>query len=160
MNHKVFILIILLSASCTRKDPFYFENGGMKSSRIPLIKPYYAYILNEDIGQPWDIHNTPLSDGFSPSLMVATHIDVIIEDSIIIAYNGLKHSEYSNEYFPKWGFFIPNKNVIALFQNEKEFVDSLRFYCSKEIKLRPINDIRKELRDKGFLEWFPEEYKE
>jgi hypothetical protein len=159
MKIKLFILLwcIVTILSCRNNDSFYSHTEGIGYSRLPLIEPYYALILKDN--PPWCIHNTPWDSGSSTCLMSISHLCVMYNDSIIVGYNNKEYEDPFQDYRPMWGFFVTNKDVHAVFFDKQEFLDSLRCYTHNSFTLRKVNEIRQELRENGYLEWFPDEYK-
>jgi hypothetical protein len=133
---------------------FFESGGGWDYRRIALIEPYQAINSNR---QTWRINTKTDSIEFQISIVV-TKLDVV-NNRFIITYapDAPLGGKRVNEL---WFVIIPDENIEKGFSNEEEF---LAYLAEKNIStpnLRDIDELYEELRRKGYLEWFPDEYKE
>jgi uncharacterized membrane protein YukC len=135
---------------------FFDETAGWDYKRIALIEPYHA--INTNDNERWVIESTVASaDPLSSTS--ATKLNVI-DSKYIVAY--APNAVLGDKRFDKvWFVIIPDENIKEGFTNEEDFLTYLK---GKGINSPPnltnVNELYQELRNKGYLEWFPEEYKE
>lgn len=144
------------------KGSFYHSMGGWDYQRIPLIKPYDAISVDyKELG--WLIKSKNESDSYLDSNFIKK-IDV--KNAIIYVYNdGLEifgkfeSPYYKGEEYPEvWIIIEPNEKKEVGFTTEKDFLQYIEENNLEIPKFRDINDVYEELKERGVLNWFPDEY--
>lgn len=146
---------------------FFKSTGGWDYKRIALIEPYQAVSIDR---KTWSIYRavrygaTPTihvtgGDELSQTLAYVTNLKLnVIDKRFIVAYapNTWLGEERVNEV---WVVIIPEENINKGFTDKKEFLAYLDDKGIDQPNLTDANELYKELANKGYLEWFPEEYK-
>lgn len=156
---QIFLLLSLLSASCTQKDSFYMRGSGKDFLRFPLLKPYYAITLageNIDWSIPLQNH-LPLKEEFF-SIEIKNIKLIAIEDNVIMVFapNNSSRSSYDNNV-RTYNYFV----LIPDLQIERGFFDDIDFY--KFIQSYGFNDqkwvepiiLLQNYNNTGCLDWIP-----
>ena len=135
---------------------FFASRGGWDYQRIALIEPYHAIDTNSN-DETWIIESIVESPRYSSSTG-ATKLNVI-NNKYIVTYipNGVLEGKRFDEV---WRVIIPDENVEVGFSSEAEFLVYLKDRGIDQPNLTSINKLYEELKEKGYLEWFPEAYKE
>lgn len=136
---------------------FFESTGGWDYRRIALIEPYQAVSIDR---KTWTIglQRDELSVRYQ-TLAYITNLKLdVIDKKFIVAYapNTWLDGERVNEV---WVVIIPKENIEKAFTNEEEFLAYLDDKGVDQPNLTDANELYKELGNKGYLEWFPEEYK-
>jgi hypothetical protein len=146
---------------------FFKSTGGWDYRRIALIEPYQAVSID---GKTWSIYRaekygaTPTirvtgGDELSQTLAYVTNLKLdVIDKRFIVAYapNTWLGEEQVNEV---WVVIIPEENIKKGFTHREEFLAYLDDKGIDQPNLTDANELYKELANKSYLEWFPEEYK-
>lgn len=146
---------------------FFKSTGGWDYRRIALIEPYQAVSIN---GKTWSIYQaekysaTPTvrvtaRDELSQTLADVTNLRLdVIDKRFIVAYapNTWLGEEHVNEV---WVVIIPEENIKRGFTIKEEFLAYLNEKGIEQANLTDANELYEELANKGYLKWFPEEYK-
>ncbi len=146
---------------------FFESSGGWDYRRIALIEPYQAVSIDR---KTWLVYQaekysvTPTirvtaGDELSETLAYVTNLKLdVIDKRFIVAYapNTWLDGERVNEV---WVVIIPKKNIEKGFTNEEEFLAYLDDQGIDYPNLTDANELYKELGNKGYLIWYPEEYK-
>jgi hypothetical protein len=133
---------------------FFESGGGWDYRRIPLIEPYQAISSDKET---WTIDLRTDSIRYQYSIG-PTKLDVVNDKFIIIyALNAALGGERFNEV---WFVIIPEENNEIGFTKEEEFLTYLEDKGIANPNLTDVNKLYDEFVNKGYLEWFPEEYKE
>ncbi len=133
---------------------FFESAGGSDYRRIALIEPYQAINTNND--ESWTVSSTVHSSSYSFSAS-ATKLNVI-NNKYIITYSPNDVLE-GKRFDEVWFVAIPEENVEEGFTNEEEFLAYLKEKGIDTPNLQSVNELYDEYRYKGYLEWFPDEYK-
>jgi hypothetical protein len=135
-------------------EAFFESVGGWDYRRIALIEPYQAVSVD---GETWEMELRTDSYRYQTSVRV-TRLSVI-SDRYIITYtpNTTLEGERVNEL---WFIVIPEDDVEVGFTNEEVFLAYLNDIGIGEPGLVDVNELYEELVSRGYLEWFPEEYRE
>jgi hypothetical protein len=133
-------------------DAFFESTGGWDYKRIPLIEPYQAINTN-------DLWLIDLETGSirHQSTVGVTKLD-IIDNKYIVTY-GTDELYAGKEYDEVWFIIIPDENIEQGFTDEEEFFTYLKDNDIDEPNFRDLDVLYRELADRGYLEWFPDEYK-
>ena len=133
---------------------FFESTGGWDYRRIPLIEPYQAVSSDK---KTWTIDLKTDSIRYQYSVS-STKLDVI-NDRFIITYapNAALRGERFNEV---WFVIVPEENIEKGFAKEEEFSAYLKDNGIDNPNLTDANKLYEELVTNGYLEWFPEEFKE
>ena len=133
---------------------FFESGGGWDYRRIALIEPYEARSIDKET---WLIGSKVDSTRYQSSILV-TELDVV-EGRYIITYapDALLGGE---QFADVWFVIIPEENVEEGFSTEESFLAYLEDRGIERPDLIDVNQLYQEFVDKGYLEWFPEEYKE
>ncbi|HTK03387.1 MAG TPA: hypothetical protein VL401_01295, partial [Alphaproteobacteria bacterium] len=134
---------------------FFTSMGGLDYRRIALIKPYQATSIDKNT---WSI------ELFTNSVRYQTSINNIEDIAVINQKYIVTHSPNTlyagNRVKELWFVITPETKI------EKGFVDQdeLQKYLKSENIPTPefvkVNDLYSKLVKQGYLEWFPEKYKE
>lgn len=133
---------------------FFEETAGWDYRRIPIIEPYHA--INTVDGGSWIIEST--TDSSIDSISVsAIELDVT-NNRYIVTYSpeGVLNGKRFDEV---WFVIDPKANTEKGFTDYEEFLAYLAEKGIDTPNLRNVNELYEELRQQGYLEWFPEEYK-
>ena len=122
----------------TAKD-FYTKRAGWDYSRLPLIKPYQAISIDKSTWS-FAMHEFE-STGKIEKLSVS--------DKKII---------YSDEK-GKWFVFDTDNKKLLEFNSEEDVITNLKSHNITYTDSKQIEDWFDEFISKGYLSWFPEEYK-
>jgi len=132
---------------------FFEATGGWDYRRIALIEPYQDVSLDKET---WAIGLKTNSIRYQPSIRI-TKLDVV-NNRFIITYapDASLGGERVNEL---WFVIIPEEKLEKGFTKHEEFLTYLRDKGINNSNLSDVNELYSELVNKGYLEWFPEEYK-
>jgi len=132
-------------------EDFFESSGRWDYRRIPLINPYQVVSVDEGM---WIIE---LRTEFQPVINIEKLN--VVNNSHIVSYstNALVRGERVNEL---WSIIVPDEEIEMSFTEEHKFLAYLESSGIDELDLVDVDDLYEELVDKGYLEWFPEEYKE
>lgn len=147
-----FIGTYILTAflSC-RENDFYTSGCGFDCNKIPLIKPYY--LGNTDGVNDGSWYVTDINkDGREVSV-----INVL--DSIIISYYYDKYILIPENRDTSWYIHIPSQNKEYKFLSEEEFYSKVAQLTSKKIEFIEIPILYEKYIKDGYLDWFPDKYK-
>ena len=145
------IFIFVTNNGCkSDKDKYYTEIREFGLIRFPTIPPYIAG-STEGLNGPWFLLDSIYSGEEIHSL------DVV--DTIIVAFYYNKYILVPENIDTTWYIIIPNMKGSYYFKNEKKFFDKLSLLTNKKPHFREASDLWLEFKNKGYLEWFPEEYK-
>ena len=158
----VLLLVVLLSGCMTmassNRDPFYRDNGGWDSVRIPLIKPYYAILIKGD--RNWQI---PLFANVSSKdiyyYITLHHVEKIaVESSILMVYTPyIENVDASiGQKVLHWFVFVPDKNLETGFDNEADFLKYIQNYDVQVPAWEFPDSIYKQFIKTGCLDWIPD----
>ncbi len=132
---------------------FFESRGGWDYRRIPLIEPYQAISSDKET---WTISLKTDSIRYQFSIG-PTKLDVVNNRFVIIyAPNAALGGERFNEV---WFIIIPEENTEIGFTKEEDFLTYLKDKGIDNPNLTDVNELYEELVNKGYLEWFPKEYK-
>lgn len=134
-------------------EAFFKSTGGWDYKRIPLIEPYQAINTNDS----WFIDLQTDTIRYQ-NLAGATKLDVI-DKQYIVTYGADKLFS-GTQADEVWFVIIPAENIEVGFTNEENFLTYLKDRGIDEFNLRDIDGLYEELGNKGYLDWFPEVYKE
>ncbi len=135
-------------------DDFFMSQGGWDYRRIALIEPYHAIDSNNDRLWTIDLKTDSIRYQFSVG---ATELDVI-DNKYIVTY--APNSVLGGEQFDEvWFIIIPEKDIEKGFTTEEKFLTYLKDTGIDHPNLTSVNELYKELGNKGYLKWFPEDYK-
>jgi hypothetical protein len=146
----------LLDADVEPTGVAFFEStGGWDYRRIPLIEPYEAVNI---VKETWGIGLETDSIRYQPSVSDITKLDVV-NSKFILTYslNTALEGERVDEL---WFIIIPEENIERGFTKEEDFLTYLKDKGIDHPNLTDVSELYDELVNKGYLEWFPEEYKE
>ncbi|MEA3495117.1 MAG: hypothetical protein U9R42_03680 [Bacteroidota bacterium] len=146
------LVAVLLFSSCRdgNNDSFYSKSCGYDCKKIPLIKPFYLGGTNGVEGL-WYLTNAN-KDG-----IVVTSVNVI--GSIIVSYYFDKYIVVPENQDTTWYIHIPAQEQEYKFSSEQKFYEKVSKLTDKQVEFIEIPILYKELVKKGYLDWFPEEYK-
>jgi hypothetical protein len=133
---------------------FFESGGGWDYIRIPLIEPYQALSADE---KTWSISLKTDSYRYQFSIDIS-ELDVI--NSRFIATYCANCTLDGVQVDERWFIIIPEENIEIGFTKEEEFLTYLEDKGIDNPNLTDVNELYDEFVDKGYLEWFPEEYKE
>lgn len=135
-------------------EEFYRSTGGWDFRRIPLIEPYQA--INVGKNSPWSINLR--TDAMKYQFGIDAEELNVIDNKYIITY--ASNTIFQNRSFEHvWFVIIPEENIEEGFTDEKSFLSYLETRNIHSPDLIETNNLYQQLIDKGYLEWFPEEYK-
>jgi hypothetical protein len=166
-DHKfqIFLLAIVFStilSSCKvteylQQDDFYRSGSEWDHLRFPLIKPYYAIYITDELG--WGI---PLHSGISDSnIYYYTQLndvqEISVENGVIMVYTPYEQDveESIGENVYNWFVFMPDQNIEMGFDNEEDFLAYIQSYGIQQSSWRTPDDILKEYDELWCLPWIP-----
>ena len=159
MRKKIFTLCFLLLVVASflfyifkdgnTKDSFYSYSCGYDCKKIPLIKPYYI-ASTTGIEGVWYLDN---GNGGKEILYVC------VLDSIITSYYFDRYVVAPEKRDTTWYIHIPTQEQVYKFSSEEKFYEQVRKLTDKQLKFIVVPALYKNLVKKGYLDWFPEEYK-
>jgi hypothetical protein len=134
---------------------FFESTGGWDYSRMALIEPYQARSVDN---KTWSIGLRTDSIRYQGSVGKITKLNVI-DKRLIVTYSldTVLGGERVDEL---WFIIIPEENIEKGFLTEESFLAYLGDEGIDSPNLTDVNELYEELVNKGYLEWFPEEYKE
>jgi hypothetical protein len=156
-----YLIILIAAAGCGSdncEDPFYSANHGYDVWSIPLIEPLWLGSTtgvngNWFINKPYDSEQNFYKNN---GVIDVTHVNVI--DSLIIAYYYDKYLLVTPED-TIWYLQVPHKKIGFEYRNRNDFVTKTKEFTAKEIKFYATGTVYNEKLEKGFLEWYPKEFK-
>lgn len=148
---SLFALLMLIQSCNKKKDPFYSSNCGYDCIRVPLLKPYYLGSTTGVDGE-WNLSGIPSKGSIDVSY-------ICVLDSIIVSYYFNKYIVLPENRDTTWYVHIPSTGQEYRFSSEKEFHNQVVKFSKHEVKFDTPSSLYKQLIDKGYLEWFPKEYK-
>jgi len=133
---------------------FFESTGGWDYRRIALIEPYQAVSVDKEM---WGVDLKTDSFRYQTSVR-ATKLDVI-DTRFIVTYssNTTLEGKWVDEL---WFVIIPEESIEVGFTEEEKFLTYLKDNGIDNPNLTDVNELYEELINKGYLEWFPEKYKE
>ncbi|MBK7964793.1 MAG: hypothetical protein IPK10_05545 [Bacteroidetes bacterium] len=87
-------------------------------------------------------------------------VKVDVMDSVIVAFYYDKWILVQENRDTTWHIIIPGKEKAYRFENEEKFSTELSKFTNGSPNFREVSDLWVEFKEKGYLNWFPEEYKE
>jgi len=157
MNFRIkfstLLLLIIASQSCKDAvDEFYTEPREFRLIRIPLIHPCFAGSTQRLEG-PWFLFDCY---GYMGSMEV-NYIDVL--DSVIVGFYYTKWTVVPEKVDTTWHIIVPFDKTSYQYNNEKEFYNKLNEFTYRKPNFVEASNLWLEFKEKGYLEWFPKEYK-
>lgn len=134
------------------KDSFYSYSCGYDCKKIPLINPCYIGSTTGVNGE-WYLSNCYGNYG----AVGTSYINVL--DSIIVSYYYNKHIVVPENRDTTWFIHIPIQKQEYKFSSEEKFYEQVRKLTDKQVEFIEVPVLYKELVEKGYLDWFPKEYK-
>ncbi len=146
-------------SACSSHDQFYVQGSGWDYLRFPLLKPYHAIYISDDIG--WVIpleRKHPLKND---SLIMEIHDvrKIAIVNNIIMVYTPDSPKfldETIDERIFHWFVLIPDEGIEVGFEIESDFVEYIHQNNLDEPEwLEPLTILQK-YDQTGCLDWIPD----
>ncbi|MCB0429293.1 MAG: hypothetical protein KDD54_04195 [Flavobacteriales bacterium] len=146
----IFATVIVGCATDDKKqDDFYSVGCGSDCRRIPLLKPYFASSTTGIDGQ-WYLDNG--QEGIKVQFLN------VVDSVIVSCYYNASITVPENRD-TTWYIHEPSKIKMYKFSSEAKFQEKLNEFTDQPAVFLDIKNLYRELVDKGYLDWFPDDFK-
>ena len=165
----VFIAVFLLFALLLgykmivyfQKDSFYGYGGSARDYlRFPLIKPYYAIYLSDEVGWqiPLDLEGDPSQVDLYYYLSLPHVQKIAVDNGVIMVYAPyeLLTDKTINHNVPQWYTLVVDQNIEKGFETEAEFLAYIQQFGIDQPAWREPDDILQEYDRTHCLDWIPD----
>ena len=144
-----------------QKDSFYQYGGSSRDYlRFPLIKPYYAIYLSDEVGWqiPLDLESDPSQVDLYYYLSLPHVQKIAVDNGVIMVYAPyeLPTDKTINHNVPQWYALLVDQNVEIGFVSEAEFLAYIRQYGIDQLDWQEPDDILQEYNQTRCLDWIPD----
>ena len=159
----VFIVFSMLLSACNaikyaHRDPFYNNGSELDHFRFPLIKPYYAIWVTEELGWSIPLEVSPSEKDIYYYITLNDVQKIAVENNVIMVYTQYEedvHKEVGQKVL-YWFAMVPNENIEVGFETETELIDYVQQYGIEEPAWREPDDILHEYELTWCLDWIPD----
>lgn len=160
MNFIVYIMLVFISTTtgCTKTENFYSKGSGWDYLRFPILEPYYAIKVSDDLGWSVPLFLPQEMQNFWYSIEIHQIDKMAVQNGIILLKsNYLKPiviipGEQERELH--WFIVIPGKMEFG-YETEQEFVDNYTELGIQNPNWTEPDLLLKQFDQYSCLDWYP-----
>ncbi len=172
-NFLLILLILIFLTSCRahnkHDDPFYNINDGFDPRRIPLIKPIELNLMTTT--GLWDLDLQPCIYIEDPNNQNPYYLygyiheleKFSVKNGTIMAYSSYIDEDadaYIQDNYYHWFVMVPGQETTKGFHTESEFFQYIQSLGIEEPNWQTPDEVYKQFKKTGCLEWIPDCNKE
>jgi hypothetical protein len=153
----VSLLLMWSLNACSTKKSFYELGSGWDYLRFPLLEPYYAIKIDDELGWQISLHAEPSQRNFRHFLNIRNVQKIAVEKGMVLVYSPyskaidlLDGQKKELHYF----ILLPNQNELG-FETEEELSLILQQYGINQPQWQEPFSILTEFDQSGCLKWIP-----